>query len=96
MRALLLALFLALPGYVVAQEAGHLEFQALKGMLTGNVGLAIGLLLTVWGLWKAFIGGDTGAGLLIMVCGVVLTIFPNVFTAVSNAVSPLVSSVTGG
>lgn len=91
-------LALLVPTFVCAADggaAGAMELSALKGLLMGQAGLAIGLLLTVWGIWKAFVGGDTGTGLLIMVCGVLLTIFPNFFNMVASVVDPVVAAISG-
>jgi len=76
-------------------SVGQVELSAIEGMLTGNIGLALGLLLTIWGIWKAFVDGEVGGGLLIIVCGVALTIFPGIFNTAYEVVAPLVGHVSG-
>lgn len=87
---------IAAPVAAIASDAGEVELNAIEGVLTGNLGLAVGLLITIWGLWKMVAGGETGGGILIMICGVLLTIFPGVFNTAAEVVLPLVRSVTGG
>jgi hypothetical protein len=82
-------------GSSVGSGAGSLELSALTHIVTGNIGLTIGLLVTIWGLWKTVVGGDTGSGLIIMVCGVLVTLFPGVSNAAVNTFTPLVNSMTG-
>lgn len=76
-------------------DVGQAELSAIEGLLTGNIGLAIGLLLAVWGIWKAVVNGEVGGGLIIVVCGVLVTIFPGVFVTAYNVVSPIVGDLTG-
>lgn len=96
MKLALLSLMVFLPLGIFAADAGSAELGALSSIVTGNVGLTIGLILAVWGIFKAVVGGETGAGMLLIVCGVLLTIFPGVFNSFANTLLPLVRSITGG
>ena len=84
--------------FVLAAEsaAGAMEVQAISSNLTGSVGLWIALLVFLWGFWKMFISGDTGAGALIMLCSVLLTVFPAVFNMAAGVFLPVIKQITGG
>lgn len=68
----------------------------LQTLLTGNFGMFLGLGLTIWGIFKAFTQGETGSGILLIICGVALTIFPGVFNVASSIVNPIVTAITTG
>lgn len=91
----LLWIFLMSPAVALAASAGEAELNVIEGLLTGNIGLAIGLIITVWGLFKTFVNGETGGGILLLVCGVLLTIFPGVFNAAGKTIYPIVQNITG-
>ncbi|MCP5405698.1 MAG: hypothetical protein H6922_05710 [Pseudomonadaceae bacterium] len=93
-----LVLLLLLPATTLAAgtgDAGSLELNALTGIVTGNIGLFLGLLITVWGIFK-LVGGETGAGMMLMILGVLLTIFPGVFNVARSIVVPVAQGITGG
>lgn len=90
----LLAL-LAMPVLADDSPAGKLELDALSSLLTGNFGMAVGLLITLWGIWKAFVQGETGVGFVLLACGAALTVFPGVFNTATAIVKPMVSGLTG-
>lgn len=92
---LLIGLVLPVTAWTAAGDAGSIEIDALSQVLTGNIGLAIGLALTAWGVFKAFVKGETGGGLLLIVCGVLLTIFPGVFNSAVGLMKPITDSLSG-
>ncbi len=60
-------------------DAGAAASQTLVSVITGNIGLLIGLGITVLGLWTWIIGQKTAAGLTMVVGGVLLTMAPGIF-----------------
>lgn len=94
-RGLVGCWLLLLPMLGFAQGAGGIELSAIEQLLTGNLGLAIGLLIAVWGIWKMAVDGEVGGGIFIIICGVLLTVFPGVFNSALAVVTPLVQSLTG-
>lgn len=60
-------------------DAGSAASQTLVSVITGNIGLLIGLGITVMGLWTWIIGQKTAAGLTMVVGGVLLTMAPGIF-----------------
>lgn len=92
----LTGLMLSQPFVLCAEEAGRAELNMLQTVLTGNFGIFLGLALTVWGIFKAFAKGETGGGILLIICGVALTIFPGVFNVASSIVNPIVTAITTG
>lgn len=94
--SILIGIMLAAPLAAFSADAGDAELKILEDLVTGNIGLAIGLILAVWGLWKAVVSGETGSGLLLLVCGVLLTLFPGVFDTAASIVKPIAQTLTGG
>jgi hypothetical protein len=69
--------------------------ETLEGLVTGNIGLLVGLALAVFGIYTWVVKQETTAGLLLIVGGVLITIAPGVFNSLGGLVSPIVSA-TGG
>lgn len=80
---------------VWAANAGDAELKAFSSILTGNIGLALGLCLAIWGIIKAVVSGETAMGFTLIICGILLTIFPGVFNAATSTFLPVVQSITG-
>jgi hypothetical protein len=71
-------------------EAGSNLAGTLKGILEGNIGFFIGLLVVVLGLWTWVIKQETGAGITMIIGGVLITLAPNLFSGVQQFMSEVV------
>lgn len=78
-----------------AAQAGGNLLDTLTGVLTGNIGLFIGLLIVVLGLWTWIIKQETGAGITMIIGGVLITLAPGIFTGVQDFASGVVGEFAG-
>jgi len=92
----LAALAVAVPAFAQAGQAGQNLYDTLVGLVQGNVGRTVGLLLVVYGLFTAIFRKDWLGGLLIVVGGALLTAAPEIFQATENVVDPVVQSLSSG
>lgn len=67
----------------------------LQGLVTGNLGLFIGLLLAVFGIWTWVVKQETMAGIMMIIGGVLITIAPGVMNTFSSFLNPVVDAVGG-
>lgn len=67
----------------------------LQSLITGNLGLFIGLILAVFGIWTWVVKQETMAGIMMIVGGVLITIAPGVMNTISSFVNPVVNAVGG-
>lgn len=74
---------------------GGTELAALTSLVTGNVGLAIGLGATIFGIYTWVVKQSTGLGLIMIIGGILFTLAPGVFNGTRNILCPLVSSLGG-
>ena len=84
---------------VVAQQAGTAGATAkstLENAITGNLGLILGLGVTIAGLWTWIIGQKTAAGLTMIVGGVLLTLAPGMFNGARKMLGGVVDQFSGG
>lgn len=72
--------------------AGNNLKTALETAITGNLGLFLGLAIVVLGLWTWIIKQETGAGITMIIGGVVITLAPGLF----NGVRTFMSEAIGG
>jgi hypothetical protein len=72
-------------------SAGSNLVSTFTDTITGNIGLFIGLLLTLWGLWTWIVKQDTGAGVTMIAGGVALTLLPNIFNGMRGVVDGVVT-----
>lgn len=99
---ILLALALLLLGsadvWAQAQQAndaaGTVELNLLKTIVTGNIGFAFGLIVTIVGLF-IIIKGNFGGGLTMIILGVLVTLAPSVYNMVYNFTCPLAEVLVG-
>lgn len=95
----LVAGLMLIGGDVLAQgadKAGSTFLDAVQKASTGNLGLAIGLCLAILGIWTWVVKQETGAGIFLIIGGILITITPGVFNSLRSIVNPLVSTVAGG
>jgi hypothetical protein len=88
-------LFFMLPTIAVAQQkAGQAETSILSSILSGNLGLFIGLIAGASGVYIWLIRRESW-GLILLILGVLFTAFPELFESLYNSVNPLITT-TGG
>ncbi len=73
-------------------QAGGNLLTTLQTVLTGNIGLFIGLFVVVLGLWTWVINQETGAGITMIIGGVLITLAPGIF----NGVRDFSANIVGG
>ncbi|PZP39337.1 MAG: hypothetical protein DI585_04470 [Pseudomonas fluorescens] len=78
-----------------ASGAGSAATATLIGVITGNIGLLIGLGVTLLGLWTWIIGQKTGAGLTMIVGGVLITMAPGLFNGVRSMATGVMENFGG-
>lgn len=77
-------------------DVGSSFFDSLTGMITGNIGFFLGLLLAVWGIWVWVVQQKTGPGVMMIIGGVLITLTPSLFTSVRNLAGNALATVNGG
>ncbi len=73
---------------------GGAEVKLLEAVFTGNLGLLLGLGIAIMGIFK-FSQGDTGAGITLIVVGVLITLLPGVFNGMRAVVCPIATALGG-
>ena len=90
----LMAVLVANPAFAQGgEEVGSSFFESLQGMIVGNIGLFIGLMITVLGIWTWVIKQQTGAGVTMIIGGVLITLAPGLFNSARNLVSGALDTV---
>jgi type IV secretory pathway VirB2 component (pilin) len=79
-----------------AAQAGGNVLNTFVGLLTGNIGTVIGLFVVVLGLWTWIIKQETGAGIIMIIGGVVITLVPQLFTGTRNFMEGILNNFAGG
>lgn len=95
---ILAALIMGAAG-VYAQDAapkavGEAELKLLETIFTGNIGLILGLVIAIMGI-ITFTQGNTGAGIMLIVVGVLITLLPGVFNGARLVVCPIATALGG-
>lgn len=90
---LLLQPFLAYA--VTGTDAGAMEVNALASIFSGGIGKAIGLIITVFGIWRMLVSGETAFGFLMLVVGAAITVFPGVFNLAQSIGLPIAHRISG-
>lgn len=92
----LLALVAVDPVFAQADTAGAEAKETLENVITGNIGLLLGLGITILGLWTWIICQKTGAGIVMIIGGVLLTLAPGLFNGARSMVSGVVDQFSDG
>ncbi|RYE61196.1 MAG: hypothetical protein EOP20_00315 [Hyphomicrobiales bacterium] len=92
-----LSLTIAAPSFASSSgsDVGSDFFDSLQGMITGNIGFFLGLLLAVWGIWVWVVQQKTGAGVMMIIGGVLITLTPSLFNSIQNLASETLGTVGG-
>lgn len=78
-----------------AASAGGNLVTVFESTIGGKIGLFIGLVLTLWGLWTWIVKQDTAAGLTMIAGGVAITLLPNIFNGMRGVVDGVVTQFGG-
>ena len=78
-----------------AGTAGRNLLDTLQGAITGNLGLFIGLFIVILGLWTWIIKQETGAGITMIIGGVLITLAPGLFNGAREFVGQALNTVSG-
>jgi type IV secretory pathway VirB2 component (pilin) len=84
------------PAGGAAFQSGNQALQTLQGTITGNIGFLIGLAIAFFGVWTWIVNQNTGAGILMIIGGVLITMVPQIFTGAQSLVSGVVGQFSGG
>lgn len=77
-----------------AEAVGGAELKLLETIFTGNIGLVMGLIIAIMGIF-AFIQGNTSSGITLIVVGVLITLLPGVFNGARLIVCPIALALGG-
>lgn len=83
---------LLFPLAVFAQEAGAAEVALVTMMLTGPLGLALGLAVVTLGIWQ-FVQQNNGAAIMLVIAGVLITMAPQIYNGSRAIVCPIMSAL---
>ena len=83
-------------GSGTAGAAGNTALNTLEATVTGNLGLVLGLGITILGLWTWIVGQKTGAGITMIIGGVLLTLAPGLFNGVRGMIYGIVDQFSHG
>jgi hypothetical protein len=95
LKALVLGAFLLLCGNPWAQggePTGEAELRLLELFLTSTYGIAIGLGVAIYGIFK-FSQNDTTGGLLLVIVGACITFAPGILNGVRLFVCPITAAL---
>jgi hypothetical protein len=79
-----------------ASDAGNTVLTTIEQAITGNIGLVIGLVLAILGIWTWVVKQETAAGIMLIIGGVLITVAPGVFNTLGGIVAPIVKVAGGG
>ncbi|NBV54661.1 MAG: hypothetical protein EBR79_03000 [Proteobacteria bacterium] len=79
----------------IASSSGRPMLDALQGAITGNIGFFIGLAITILGLWTWIVKQETGAGVVMIIGGVLITLVPGIFNGARELASGIVQQIGG-
>ena len=69
-----------------ATDVGNTLYQNVQDLIRGNLGVVIGLVLSLFGLWMWLVQQATW-GLLIVIGGAALTAFPGIYGSISSGIT---------
>ena len=79
-----------------AATSGNTALKTLEGTITGNIGFLIGLAIAFFGVWTWIVNQNTGAGILMIIGGVLITMVPAIFNGARSFVGGVVGQFSGG
>ena len=92
----LAALLLAEPTFAQgATLAGNNAFRTFQDVITGNIGFLIGMAIAFFGVWTWIVNQNTGAGILMIIGGVLITMVPALFDGARGLVGGVVGQFGG-
>jgi type IV secretory pathway VirB2 component (pilin) len=84
------------PAFAQAAAAGDLALRTLTDVITGRIGLLIGLAIVILGLWTWIIKQETGTGITMIIGGVLITLAPGMFNGARGFVDGVITQFSGG
>lgn len=106
-KLMTLTFFIALVGLVAlapealanvdstAQGAGSSVITGINSVISGNIGLFIGVGLALFGLYTWLVAQNTGTGIIMIIGGVAVTAFPGLFEGMSQASTDILKVFAG-
>lgn len=73
---------------------GAAELDLLVAIFTGNIGLLMGLAITIMGIFQ-FVKGDAGGAIYTIVLGVLITMLPGIYNGLRMIACPIAESLGG-
>ncbi len=91
------ALLLPLAGFAATNSCdptgvGNAEICLVTMMLTGPLGLALGLAVVTLGIWQ-FVQQNNGAAIMLVIAGVLITLAPGIYNGAHAVVCPIMSAL---
>jgi len=85
----------AATGYAqTGDAAGAVELKLVQIIFTGNIGLFLGLAITIMGIIM-FVQGDTGGAVFTVILGVLITMLPGVYNGLRYIACPIAVGLGG-
>ncbi len=84
----------AATAYAAEASPGNVELKLVEAILTGNIGLILGLIVTVMGI-ITFVKGDTGSGIFTVLLGVLITMTPGIYNGLRLIACPVAEALGG-
>lgn len=79
-----------------AATAGGNVVDTIQDAVTGNIGVFIGLAIVLLGLWTWIIKQEAGAGVVMILGGVAITMLPGIFNGAKEVMEGVVGTFSGG
>ncbi len=91
---LLAVTFALLPDIAMAQvggggttsNVGNNLFNDVQSLIRGNIGVLVGLLISLFGLWMWLVQ-QSSFGLVIVIAGAAVTAFPGIYAGISQGIN---------
>jgi type IV secretory pathway VirB2 component (pilin) len=83
-------------GFADTTNAGRGLLDSLTQLITGQLGLFIGLFIVILGLWTWIIKQETGAGITMIIGGVLITLAPGIFNGARSFAENAINTFSGG
>jgi uncharacterized membrane protein len=92
----LAGIVVAAPAFAQADQAGDAALSTLEDVVTGNIGLLIGLGIMITGLLTWIFSGKAAAGITMIIGGALFTMSPGIFNGVRNMIYGIVEQFGDG